>query len=197
MQPATNRSDQAPSIGRPMACGLALTAGLVRLLTHGFNLTPVGALGLFGGARLRSWQAFALPIAVMVVTDCCLWAMTGFNPLYAPFHSSRPIVYGSFLLYVLIGRLLAATESPWRIGLASLLGSLQFFFVTNLGTWATENLYPRTLEGLLACFVAGLPFYKYTLLGDLGYAAVLFGLHAVLSRTAFPAERVPVLASPR
>ena len=108
---------------------------------------------------------------------------------------SRSFVYGSFLLYVLIepaarrdGIALADRPAP------ACCGSLQFFFFANLGTWATENLYPHTVEGLLACFVAGLPFYSYTLLGDLGYSAVLFGLHALLSRTAFPADAVPALA---
>jgi hypothetical protein len=33
------------------------------------------------------------------------------------------------------------------------------------------------------------------LLGDLLFTAVLFGLHAVLARGAFPAERVPVPAA--
>ncbi len=194
MQQASNQVQQVPTIDRPLASVLAVTAGLFRIIPHTFNLTPVGALGLFGGARLRSWQAFALPLAVMLVTDACLWVMTGFDPEYAPFHSSRSFVYPSFLLYVLIGRLLVNTESPWRIGLASLLGSLQFFLLTNLGTWATEDLYPRTLGGLLTCYVAGLPFYSPTLLGDLSCTAALFGLHALLTRTAFPAERVPVLA---
>jgi hypothetical protein len=204
MQHEANSPERAtPWVGRPLASILALVAGLPRVIPHPFNLTPVGALCLFGGARLRSWQAFALPLGVMIVTDFLLWVTTGFNFDYSPLHVSRAFVYGSLLVYVLLGRTLTATESPGRIGAASLLGSLQFFLITNFGTWATENLYPHTLEGILACYAAGLPFYNpghplgffgYTVLGDLGFSACLFALHAWLSRTAFPAERVPAPA---
>ncbi len=34
------------------AVGMAVAAGLIRLLPHPWHFTPVGALGLFGGARL-------------------------------------------------------------------------------------------------------------------------------------------------
>ena len=78
-----------------------------------------------------------------------------------------------------------------------MLGSLQFFLLTNLGVWLVGDghLYPRTPAGLMACYVAALPFFGRTLAADLGYATVLFGLHAWLSRRVFPAERVPVLAT--
>jgi hypothetical protein len=214
--------DDSKNVGRPMASALTLTAGfvagLLRVVPHPPNFSPVGALGLFGGARLRSWYAFALPIAVMVVTDCLLWAVTGFDASYSPFHISRPFVYASFLGYVLIGRTLVHTSSLGRISLASVLGSLQFYLITNFGTWATTELYPHDLQGLLTCFVAGLPFYEsstpltphgflflgdirysavYLLLGDLLFSVSLFGLHAWLARRAFPAEAVRPVPVPR
>jgi hypothetical protein len=184
-------------VGRPLAASLAVAAGLLRLLPHPYNLTPVGALGLYGGARLRSWHAYALPLAVMAVTDLLLWRLFGYRPF-------NPFVYASFLVYVLLGRSLAATESPARIGLASLLASAQFFVLTNFGAWWGSTLYPQTAAGLLACYAAGLPFlntdapplgfFGNLLVGDLGFTAALFGAHAWLSRTAFPAERVGGLA---
>ena len=66
-------------------------------------------------------------------------------------------------------------------------GSVLFFVVTNFGVWLVGDLYPRTLEGLVACYVAGIPFFRNTLAGDLLYAAVLFGGLAVAER------RFPVL----
>src|SRR5437764_11803631 len=131
MQQGNNQ--QISTLGRPLATALALMAGLIRLVPHPFNLTPVGALGLFGGARLRSWRAVALPLAVMLASDACLWLLHGLDPDYGPFHVSRWFVYGSFLLYVVIGRLLVHTEASWRLGLASCVGSLQFFLLTNFG----------------------------------------------------------------
>jgi hypothetical protein len=188
-------------ISRPLATGLAILAGIVRLLPHPWNFTPLGALGLYGGARLRSWQAFALPLVVLAVTDLVLWVLLDNHPF-------DPFVYGSFLIYVLLGRLLSRTQSPWRIGLASLVGSLQFFIITNFGVWLTGlgkpyATYPGSLEGLVACYLAAIPFYGKdvapplgflgnTILGDLAFTALLFAGHALLARWAFPAERVRV-----
>jgi hypothetical protein len=161
------------------------------LIPFRFNFTPVGGLSVFAGARLRSWQAFALPLAIMVFTDTILWIISGFNSLYSPLHESRPWVYGSFLVYVLIGRALVRTESPWWIGAATILGSLQFFLITNFSAWLVlPEYYGRDFSGLMECYVAGLPFYPWTLLGDLGFAAILFGAHAWLTRPAQPAEQV-------
>src|SRR5712664_795556 len=50
--------------------------------------------------------------------------------------------------------------------LATFLGAIQFFIVTNFAVWALGNFYPRTVAGLAACYVAGVPFFWNTLAGD-------------------------------
>lgn len=182
--------------------GLAVLAGVFRLLPHPPNFTPVGALGLFAGARLPLWQAFAWPLAVMAGTDLVLWRLLGYEPF-------NPYVYASLLFTVLLGRFLRNTTSPWKIGAASLGASVQFFLVTNFGAWlahATQPpmFYSADLQGLLACYVAALPFFNTqapplgffgnTLLGDLTFSALLFGAHALLSRRVRVADLVPAPA---
>jgi hypothetical protein len=191
-----------PGVGRPLASLLAVAAGLLRLVPHPWNLTPVGALGIFAGARLRSWHAFALPLVVMAATDALLkvpLAQQGFPVVTWV----TPFVYGSFLLNVCIGRLLTRTHSTVRIGGASLLASVQFFLVTNFGMWLNcafidptgPTRYAPTVQGLIECYVKAIPFFGGTLAGDLLYCAILFGLHGWLTRRRFAAERVP--APPR
>jgi hypothetical protein len=187
-------NEVATPVTRLWAIGLALGAGTVRVvdnLFRLFNLSPIGAMGIFGGARLRSWQAYVLPPAIMAATDLCLWVLHGFHDDYSLWHVSRPFVYGSFMLYVLIGRTLANTNSPWKIGAASLVGSLQFFLITNFQAWLEHtHLYARDLTGLVQCYLAGLAFDGgRTLLADLLFTAVLFGLHALaISREPAPAK---------
>jgi hypothetical protein len=191
-----NNDDLTPRANRPVAAVLTVTAGLltglIRLVPHPGNFTAMGALGLFGGARLRSWYAFALPLAVMAVTDCALWMLRGFDSAYPPWSDSQWPVYASFLIYVAIGRALARTNAPKWIGLGSVLGSVQFFLITNFFAWAAIKTYSRDISGLVTCYLAGLPFYDpsnpvgyfgWTLLGDLGFSAVLFGAYAWLART--------------
>jgi hypothetical protein len=48
-------------------------------------------------------------------------------------------------------------------------------------------MYPQTGAGLVAAYVAGIPFFQWTVLGTLFYAALLFGGFDLLR------ERMPSL----
>jgi len=169
---------------RPLAMSLTVLGAILRLLPHPPNFAPVGGMSLYAGARLRTWQAFALPLLLMAVTD----------PLLGGYSAATPFIYSSFMISVWIGRRLTATESPLRIGAACLACSVQFFVLTNFGTWLLGTWYAHTWAGLAACYTAAIPFFGRTLAGDLFYSAVLFGLHAWLSRTVRRAERIPAAA---
>jgi hypothetical protein len=195
MEPKDDERGQPAGITRPMASGLAVAAGLTRLIPHAWNLSPAYAMEFFAGARLRSWHAFAIPLAVRVLTDILLL------PFHLPlitkpilYLTFMPFVYASVVINILLGRLVARTESPLRIGSLAIVASVQFFLITNFGVWLGSDVYPATLGGLAACYLAGLPYYGPTLASYLVFSGVLFGAHAWLTRTSFPAERVPALA---
>ena len=113
---------------------------------------------------------------------------------YLPF--SQPALgltlYLSLAVYPLLGwTMLRRTEQPARIAGTALLGSLVFFLITNFSSWLRQDLpYPMTAAGLMESYWMGLPFLRGTLMGDLTFTAVLFGLHAVLSRATAPADRL-------
>lgn|SRR5579864_798168 len=161
-----------------LATGLVILGALSRLLPHPPNMTSVGAMGLFSGSRLKMWQALSLPVLCMAITDPILGKLHG----YAAFSWETPIIYASLMFSVLIGRSLARNGSATRVGIAALLCSTQFFVITNFAVWAMYGLYPHTWSGLAACYVAALPFFGRTLVGDLLYAAILFGVYALVSR---------------
>jgi len=162
---------------KPLAIGLTVLGMLARLVPHAPNFTPVGGVSLFAGGRLSGWKAYLVPLVLMLVTD----------PLVGGYSFATPFVYASFLIYVWIGSRLRATESPLPIGAAAVAGSVQFFLITNFGVWlGSTATYPHTAAGLMACYVAAIPFYGRTLLADLFYSAALFGAYAFLRR------RVPV-----
>lgn len=189
INPEELTAPQAPSPFRPLALGLSLAAGLLRLFPHAWNLTPMGGVAIFAGARLPLWQAFAVPLGLMAVTDTILYLIKDDRPF-------DPFVYGSFVLCVLLGRTLARTESPFRILGTALAGSVVFYLITNFGAWVILTAtYPRSLDGLWLSYLAGIPFYRGTFLGDMLFAPLLFVSHAVLTRTYFATERVPAPVS--
>jgi hypothetical protein len=144
---------------------MALGAALSRQIPHPPNFTPVAAIALFGGANFADRRAgFLVPLSAMFLSDIVL----GFSSL-------TPVVYASFALIVSLGFWLGPRRTPGPITTGAVLGALIFFILTNLGVWGFTTLYPKTLGGLVECYVAAIPFFWNTLLSDLGYSALLFG----------------------
>jgi hypothetical protein len=90
-------------------------------------------------------------------------------------------VYAALLIPVLLGRLIRNRSGVGAIVAAALASSVSFFLITNFMVWATEALYPHTLGGLAASYVAGIPFYRNQLLGDAFYTVAIFGGYAYLT----------------
>ena len=134
------------------------------------------------GPRFLLW----LPFAVLAATDLYFLGLHHWQP--------SPFVYGSYAIYLLLGRLLARNStSAIRVGAAAIVGSIQFFLVTNFGVWVeqavhpdayvgTSWFYPPTWKGLIACFEAGIPFFKGTVLSDLIFTAMFTAALAMLVR---------------
>jgi hypothetical protein len=149
---------------------MILAAAFTRLIPHPPNFTAVGAIALFGGAYFSDKKfAFIVPIAAMLLTD-----------LIIGFHSGMLSVYLSFVLIVGIGIVLSRNIKFKNVVAASLLSSILFFVVTNFQVWLQSTLYAKNTAGLIACYMAAIPFFHHTVLGDLLFVGLLFGLFAIL-----------------
>jgi hypothetical protein len=155
-------------------------AAILRVAPHPWNFTPIGAMALFAGAMFRDRRAaFLFPLTALLAGDFLIGM-----------HRLIPVVYASFLLEVLIGTWLGKRQSAPRIGVAVVLGALEFFLITNFAIWKVFDAYPHTLGGLGACYLAGLPLFVNTLAGDAFYAALLFGSFGLAERLQ-PSLRQP------
>jgi hypothetical protein len=161
-----------------MAIVLIFLGALSRLVPHLPNEVAMGALALYAGARLPRRWAFVVPLAAMALSDLVIdWghgrSVISFN---------RVIIYGTFVLIVALGRLPRSDAGPVLRVAMSLIASTVFFITSNFAVWAWDGMYPLTGTGLLACYTAGLPFFRYTVRADLVGTAVLFGVDAVAVR---------------
>ncbi len=155
-----------------LVLALIVLAAALRVAPHPWNFTPVGAMALFSGALLKDRRlAFFFPLLALFLGD-----------LFIGFHKLIPIVYASFLINVAIGLWLRDRRTVTRISLATLLGAIQFFLVTNFAVWWLLNSYPKTTSGLATCYLAGIPFFWNTLAGDAFHATLLFGAFALAER---------------
>jgi hypothetical protein len=145
-----------------------------RLLPHPVNVTPIAAIALFSGAQFgRKWLAFAVPLLALLFGD----AILGFYP-------QMWLVYLSFAAIVCMGFLLQGKQHVLNVAAATLSSSVLFFLITNNTLLIHGNLYPAGVDGIMAGYVAGLPFFYHSLLGDLFYSALLFGGFALTVRTS-------------
>jgi hypothetical protein len=159
-------------------CGAILAAAAFRLVPHPLNFSPVGAMAIFGGACLADRRlALAFPLVAMFLSD-----------LFIGLYAFMPVVYGCFLVNVLLGRWLRSRRTVVNTAAVTLAGSIQFFVVTNLADWL--YFYPHTAAGLAECFTLAIPYFQNTLAGDATFAVVLFGGLAVAER-GFPVLREP------
>ncbi len=157
---------------------MIVLSALARHIPHPLNFTPMGALALFGGACLADRRlAFLLPLAALFLSD-----------LFLGLHVLIPVVYGSFALNVLMGRWLRSRRTAVSTATVALLGAVQFFVVTNFACWLLY--YPHTAEGFAACYIAAIPLFQNTLMGDAVFATALFGGLALAER-GFPVLREP------
>jgi len=151
---------------------LILAAALSRMLPHPPNMVPVTALALFGGMYLDRRLTFIVPMVAMLITD---W--------FIGFHSTALWVYASFVVIGFVGLWLRNHRGVLPTIGASVAGSVLFYLITNFGVWLSPPyMYSQTLNGLVQCYVAAIPFFRNTLAGDLLYVGALFGLYEMGKR---------------
>lgn len=167
---------------------LIFIVALSRVLPHPPNVTPVAALALFGGTFLSRRFALVYPLVIMILSDLVL------NPFYGlpPVIPESLFVYGSFFLTGLLGLWCRSHRHIAILYLAILASSIQFFLVTNFGTWLVSPLYPHTLGGLLQCYTMAIPFFRNTLLGNLFWFSVLWGTYPLAHRLISHRSRISV-----
>jgi hypothetical protein len=78
----------------------------------------------------------------------------------------------------MVGTALKQDRKPLRLTVSALFWSVQFFLITNAAVWL-EGWYDRDLGGLWQSYVAGIPFFRATLVSDLLYTAAFFGAYEI------------------
>ena len=150
----------------------------LRFIALPFSFTPVAAALLYFGARMPRRQMW-IPIALLVASDVYLTRVTYGYPLTA----DHLVTWAWYAAMLLLGSVLIKGFSAIRIGVASLTASVSFFLISNFAVWMVwRDMYPKTFDGLMACYVAGLPFFRSGVASDLLFTGVFFGIGYLASR---------------
>jgi hypothetical protein len=175
-----------------------LLAVLSRVLPHAFhavnwNFTALGGSLLFFGSRMtrstgshpasarRAALRLAIALAVLIATD---YYLTVFAYGY-PFHPAAYLVTWIWYAAVcLLGMGLLQKPTALRVIAGVLATATSFFILVDFALWAGSGMYPHTLAGLEACYIAAIPFYRNDLVSTAVTAGALFGLPVLATRIA-------------
>jgi len=166
--------------------GLLLAIGVLgRWAQPAWNFTPLAAVTVLGGFYFRqAMPAILLPIGILAVSDILL-----------PVHDSWPVMISVHLMMIvplLLGRSARNSQGLRRgvmLGLGGFVPATTFFVVTNFAVWMFKSTYEASFQGLLSCYAAAVPFYRWMLAGDVFYLVVLLGCLAIASAAAPAANR--------
>lgn len=130
---------------------LIIIFGIIcRLIPHPPNFSPVTAIALFGGLNFSDKRiAFSIPLVVLFLSDLIL----GISMI-------NLFVYTGFLTIVFLGTKIKSIKFGNII-----LSSFIFFLISNFGVWIIG--YPKNIEGLILCYTMAIPFFGYSIAGDL------------------------------
>ena len=147
--------------------GFALLLGLSKIIPHPPNFTPILAVGIFAPLLTGKWQT-ALPITLgaMLIGD-----------LYWGLHQYMAWTYASVALVSIIALRFSLLAN-------CIVGPVLFFLITNFGVY-TSGYYGYTLEGLIACYIAAIPFFHMTLLGTLFYTVIFYSVYKLYDKPLY------------
>ncbi len=150
---------------------IIILAIATRFVPHMSNAVPITALAIFAAANLPKKQAVGMTMAARLVSDIFL-GFFGFWQMVA--------VYAAHLFGILLGLWIKKSpDNKWlKIGVSGFISALVFFLTTNFAFLYSE--YPHTWGGIISAYTNGLPFFRGTLIGDVGYTVALFGVYELV-----------------
>jgi hypothetical protein len=167
-------------------------------ITPWASYTPIGAMGLFGGAYFtNSWKAFAFPLITLLASDLIINYVV-FDGKYGIMYNGWYIIYGIFMLIVLLGKWMLQNITIKNVVLASVIAALGHWLIADFTVWIGGGTDLRTMApltrdwaGLIQCYAQGFPFMKHFLIGNLVYSIILFGGFE-LAQIRFPVLKLKV-----
>jgi len=151
-----------------LCCSIAIIG---RLIPHPWGATPNLAILFAIGKQLSKRQTILFGILTIVAADILINISHG----YALFGTWALFTYSGWAVIALI----CSTDYTKQLSsIHTKLGfivtsSIAFWVWTNFGVWLCSPIYERSILGLTECFTMGLPFLKYSLIGNIIWSAIL------------------------
>jgi len=135
------------------------------------NFEAVTSLSLVSGSFLGGIFAPIIPLLIIFLSDIYF----GNTAVYL-------FTWSAFILIGIFGTFFKRNSKYYflKISGGGILSVLFFYLWTNFGWWLTFGMYPMNFQGLIACYIAGLPFLKNQLASVLIFVPVFVTLFSLI-----------------
>jgi hypothetical protein len=150
---------------------IIVLATLTRFIPHAWNFSPVYGALLFGGANLKKRDSIWFSVITLGISDVVL---TKFS-YHLHVGWDEPFQMAAFASITMIGWMLKSRFSIGRLTFACLAAPTSFYLISDFGVWLGLNAYPHSWTGLLACYLAAIPYQGRITVSTVLFAGILFG----------------------
>ena len=173
---------------------IVLAAATVRIL-NGAEVMPlanfpiIGAIAVFTGSYFKRWTAVLISLLTLLISDIAI-NLGVYGGKYGVMHGGWWWIYTIFFLIVIVDWLIMRKVTVSRFIIASVVSSLMHWLLSDFMLWINGSTDLRTLkplskdiDGLVQCYVQGIPFLRNYLVGTLVYGAIMFGIFEWIKRS--------------
>jgi hypothetical protein len=173
---------------------IVLAAATVRVLNGAAvmpwaNFPIIGAIAVFTGSYFTKWRAVLISLCTLLVSDIII-NIGVYKGKFGVMHGGWWWIYGIFLLIVLVDWLIMRKVTVTRFIIASVVSSLMHWLLSDFMLWLNGSRDLRTMkpltpdvDGLIQCYIQGIPFVRNYLLGTVVYGAIMFGVYEWIKKT--------------
>ena len=154
---------------------IVVLAVLARFIPHPPDFSPVYGALLFGGANMRKRDSIWVPVLLLGGSDFVLSRFIyhmhiGWDELFQ---------LAAFASVAMTGWILRERATIGRITAACLAAPTAFYLISDFGVWLGFGTYPQTWNGLVACYVAAIPYQGRITASTVLFAGMLFGAQRI------------------
>lgn len=160
--------------------GLVTLGMITKIAPHPYGVTATNSSLVYGPTAIKNIWTFIYPLILVFVSELIYVSLVAQMPISIMFPFVSNFI--SYIITTLVTKFFTHKDiqiNYVKSGCFVALSSVQFFLISNLVVYLN---YMDFYDSLIECYIAGLPFLGYELLGNIFYSIILFGAHYAINK---------------
>ena len=153
------------------------------------NFPIIGAVAIFSGSYFTKSRAIMISLFTLLLSDIVI-NLGVYSGKFGVLTGGWYWTYLIFFLIVVVDWLIMRKVTVKRFLVAGVVSALMHWLLSDLMLWINGSTDLRTMkplsrgvDGLIQCYIQGIPFLRNYLVGTLVYGAIMFGIFEWIKRS--------------